>query len=130
MIMNKRLPVLIVLLGFGLVGCESFQMIDEYKLAEVNRAKGDFGCFLVRNIQAQNRAYVEECGARNLVENYTTGFTLGIIDLSAGQFKFERALLSQINSEQETCKILRANEVSIMGNTQGIEFYYECSADE
>jgi hypothetical protein len=128
--MNKYLPVLIALLGFGLVGCESFQMIDEYKMAEVNRVKGDYGCFIVRNLQVQNRAYVEECGARNLVENYTTGFTLGIIDLSAGQFKFEEALLSQINSEQETCKILRANEVSIMGNTQGIEFYYECSANE
>jgi len=122
--------IVIILLGFCLVSCESFQMIDEYEMAEVKRTKGDFGCFYVRNLAAENRAYVEECFARGLVENYTTGFTLGIIDLSAGQFKFEEALLSQINSEQETCKILRANEVSIMGNTQGIEFYYECSANE
>ena len=116
----------LVLLVFGIVGCESYQMIDEYDGAITKKITGEFGCFWVRNKVLKNKAYVEECGVRNTLENYTTGFTLGLIDLSAGQMKFEEALVSYLKSNNKDCFITRTNEVSIMGNTQGIEMFYQC----
>ena len=102
----------LVLLVFGIVGCESYQMIDEYDGAITKKITGEFGCFWVRNKVLKNK--------------YTTGFTLGLIDLSAGQMKFEEALVSYLKSNNKDCFITRTNEVSIMGNTQGIEMFYQC----
>jgi hypothetical protein len=119
---------LLLILPILLVGCESFQMIDEYGDSISQKMTGEYGCFTVRDNELKNKAYVEECGVRNTLENYTTGFTLGIIDLSAGQMKFEEALMAYLKANNRNCFITRTNEVSMMGNTQGIEIFYNCKS--
>ena len=77
---------------------------------------------------ASEQAYISECIERSMPQAYITGFTLGIVDLSAAEYKFENALLDYLKEKYKLngCKIYRTNIVELMGDTQGIEAYYEC----
>ena len=123
--MNKYL---VILLLFGIVGCANFQVIDKYGDEKIERYYHERGCFNMQVLFDVEQAYISECLERGLPQSYITGFTLGIADLIAAQYKFENALLAYLKEEHklENCKIYRANKVEIMGDTQGVEAYYEC----
>lgn len=122
----KNILVLFVLLF--LVGCANFQVIDKYGDEKMERFYHEKGCFNMQILFDAEQAYISECIERNLPQAYITGFTLGIADLSAAQYKFENALLAYLKEEHElkNCKIYRANKVEMMGDTQGVEAFFEC----
>ena len=120
--------VLILFVLFFLVGCANFQVIDKYGDEKMERFYHERGCFNMQILFDAEQAYISECIERNLPQAYITGFTLGIADLSAAQYKFENALLAYLKEEHEleNCKIYRANKVEMMGDTQGVEAFFEC----
>ena len=124
--MMKKLLALFLI--FGIVGCANFQVIDKYGDEKMERFYYERGCFNMQILFDDEQAYISECIERNLPQAYITGFTLGIADLSAAQYKFENALLAYLKEEHEldNCKIYRANKVEIMGDTQGVEAFFEC----
>ena len=76
----------------------------------------------------EEQAYLGECFERTFHHGYITGLTLSIIDLSAADFKFENALLNYLKESYKltNCKIIRSDSDEIMGDTIGVEIYYEC----
>ena len=120
--------LLLILFSFSLVGCASFQLIDKYSEEELVRHYHEDGCYVMQVKFDEEQAYVGECFERGIPQAYVTGFTLGIIDLSAADFKFENALLDYLNKNYKltNCKIIRSGADTLMGDTQGVEVYYEC----
>ena len=123
----KNLTIIFSLFLFA--SCASFQIIDKYDGNEMERHYYERGCYNMRVKFAEEQAYISECAERGIPQSYITGFTLGIIDLSAAEYKFENALLDYLKKEHKlnNCKIYRTNVVEIMGDTQGVEAYYECN---
>ena len=122
-----------LLIIFGLLtisSCSSFQMIDKYANNDMERFYHERGCFNMQVKLDVEQAYVSECATRGTPQAYITGFTLGIVDLSAAEYKFENALLAYLKDKYSLndCKIYRTNVVEMMGDTQGVEVYYECES--
>ena len=122
----KNVLTLFVLLF--LVGCSTYQVQDKYFDYKAERHYFEKGCYNMQVNLENEQAYVSECFERSLPQSYITGFTLGIVDLSAADYKFENALLDYLKEEYKLngCKIYRTNVVELMGDTQGVEAYYEC----
>ena len=111
-----------------LVGCSNFQVIDKYGDFTIERYYFENGCYNMQIDYLNEQGYVSECFERGLPQSYITGFTLGIVDLSAAQYKFENALLAYIKEKNglDNCKVYRSNNVEMMGDTQGVEVFYQC----
>ena len=120
--------LLIVSSLFLFVSCSGLQLIDKYSEIKIERHYFERGCYKMQVDTASEQAYISECIERSMPQAYITGFTLGIVDLSAAEYKFENALLDYLKEKYKLngCKIYRTNIVELMGDTQGIEAYYEC----
>lgn len=113
---------------FFFIGCSSIQIQDKYANTEKVRHYHERGCYNMEVKFDEQQAYVSECGERSIPQSYITGFTLGIVDLSAAEYKFENALLDYLKEQHKltNCKIYRTNVVEMMSDTLGVEAYYEC----
>tara|TARA_B100001063_G_scaffold202892_1_gene196826 strand:+ start:325 stop:729 length:405 start_codon:yes stop_codon:yes gene_type:complete len=122
----KNVLVLFVLLF--LVGCSTYQVQDKYFDYKAERHYFEKGCYNMQVNLESEQAYVSECFERSLPQSYIAGFTLGIVDFSAADYKFENALLNYLNDKYKlnNCKIYRTNLVELMGDTQGVEVFFEC----
>ena len=120
--------LLIISSLFLFVSCSGLQVIDKYAENKIERHYFERGCYNMQVNTVSEQAYISECFERSMPQAYITGFTLGIVDLSAAEYKFENALLDYLEEEYKLngCKIYRTNVVELMGDTQGVEAYYEC----
>tara|TARA_B100000886_G_scaffold39515_1_gene24440 strand:+ start:1260 stop:1658 length:399 start_codon:yes stop_codon:yes gene_type:complete len=120
--------LLIILSSFALIGCSSLQLADKYYEIETVRHYHEGGCYVMQVNFDKEQSYVGECFERTFHQGYVTGLTLGIISLSAADYKFEDALLDYLKENHKliNCKITRSDADEIMGDTLGVEIYYEC----
>ena len=125
--MNKHLPVLIVLLGFGLVGCQLGKAFDASFNSELYAYPYENNCFMIRDHRIDDRLVISySCGASQIGKTTSEIVSLGLVSYSEPTHDVYRNIADEFLKNTLPNRACKITQSKYWEDIESFEYIYQC----